>query len=283
MAKTKRQVKLSAAARRLLMFGGNARTIDAAATAVVSRLIAGIPCPPTDLDALASRVGVTDVCAEKLLVSGELRRSNNSFRIVYSSSLTLPRRRFTIAHEIGHAILELTGRNCPRRGAEVERICDVLASEILMPSEIFSKAANGEASAEKIIELTETFKASISAVCIRYAKLKNVSIFRAVNGQITWHTGLVRYDPIHVDTSELKAVLSKSAERSRGADIIWMNTRTWTGQWAVSWASLGQQRLIVTSPLYEVAKRSMIAQRAHIADSTKRPKLLKKAESPREF
>lgn len=259
MAKTKRQIKLSTAARRLLLFSGNAGTVDDAAEAIVSRLIDGIPCPPTDLYALAARVGVTDVCAEKLPISGELRRTNDGFRIVYSSSLTVPRRRFTIAHEMGHAILELTGRNCPRRGPEVERICDLLASEILMPSKIFSNAANGEALAEKIIELTETFKASLSAVCIRYAKLKKVSIFRAVNGEVNWRTGLVRYDPIDVVSSELKSVVSKSAETSVGAETIWMNTRTWTGQWTVSWASLGQQRVIVASPMYEIAKRSMIA------------------------
>jgi Zn-dependent peptidase ImmA (M78 family) len=259
MAKTKRQVKLSAAERRLLLLAGNVSAVDDAAQAVVSRLIDGIPCPPTDLDALGARVGVTEICAEKLTIAGELRRSNDGFRIVYSTSLTLPRRRFTIAHELGHAILELSGRNCPRTGPEVERICDLLASEILMPGEIFTKAADGQVLAEKTIELAETFKASLSAVCIRYAKLKSASIFRAAHGQVNWRTGLVRHDPVDVETSELKSIVSKATDTLAGAEVIWMNTRIWTGQWAVSWASLGQQRIIVVSPLYDLAKRSMVA------------------------
>jgi len=141
----------------------------------------------------------------------------------------------------------------------VERICDLLASEILMPTEIFSKAADGEALAEKTIELTEIFKASLSAVCIRYAKLKSASIFRVANGQVNWRTGLVRYDPVDVESSELQTIVSKAAETPAGAEVIWMNTRTWTGPWAVSWASLGQQRIIVASPFYELSKRSMVA------------------------
>src|SRR5205809_8127944 len=110
MAKTKRQVRLSAAARRLLAYAGNAMAVDEAAGVVVSRLMNGIECPPTDLDAFARRVGVTNVYADRLTVSGELRRRNGDFQIAYSSSLSLPRRRFTIAHELGHAIMELTGR-----------------------------------------------------------------------------------------------------------------------------------------------------------------------------
>jgi len=135
----------------------------------------------------------------------------------------------------------------------------MLASEMLMPREFFSKAAEGEPIAEKIIDLADTFKASLSAVCIRYAKLKNASIFRASNGQVNWRTGIVRYDPVDIEGSELNSIVSKAVDTPAGTDVIWLNTRTWVGQWRVSWTSLGQQRIILASPIFDLVKRSMVA------------------------
>jgi Zn-dependent peptidase ImmA (M78 family) len=259
MAKAKRQITSSAAARRLLLFAGNANTVEEAVERIVSRLLDGICSPPTDLEALAKRVNVTGFLSEAIPVSGELRRGDTGFTIVYSSALSGPRRRFTIAHELGHAILEMTGRNCPRTGQDVERACDLLASEILMPSNVFAEAARGEPSTDTVLALTERFNASLSAVCIRYANLKKVAIFRAARGQIEWRTGLVRYDPIDAESSELKSVILKSATRPHGKEVIWLSTRTWVGYWSASWASLGDQRLFIVLPLYDVRKRSMIA------------------------
>ena len=41
------------------------------------------------------------------------------------------------------------GPNCPRFGEELERICDMLATEILMPKDIFLQRAGRELSIQK--------------------------------------------------------------------------------------------------------------------------------------
>ena len=128
----------SAAARRIVTESRSATTVEEAVYVVASRLLEGVPCPPTDLDVLKERVNVTAVePMARFPMSGELRKGANGLVIVYSSSLSPGRRRFTIAHELGHAVFEGTGPNCPRFGRELEEICNLLAAEFLMPRELF--------------------------------------------------------------------------------------------------------------------------------------------------
>ena len=125
----------SAAAQRLLKLAGVDR-VDQAVPAVVRQVLEGIPCPPTDLAALCARLNVTEVVDEDdIPVVGELRRENGAFRIVCAAGQSAVRRRFTIAHELAHVLFESTGRGAPRVGADLERLCDMIAAEVLMPAQ----------------------------------------------------------------------------------------------------------------------------------------------------
>jgi IrrE N-terminal-like domain len=104
---------------------------------VAGEAIRDIPHPRLQLDALAERLNVTGITYEEIPFSGELRPSNGGFTIVCSVHPSSARRRFTIAHELSHAIFEKSGSNCPRTGAELERLCDMLATELLMPRRAF--------------------------------------------------------------------------------------------------------------------------------------------------
>jgi len=123
----------SAAARRLLAHAGNPATID--------EVLAGVVCPPTDLEAVSARAGAARLLSEDLPFSGELRREGGEHVIVYAAHARRARQRFTIAHEIGHLIFEKTGANPPRVGRELERLCDMLATEILLPAACFKQQA----------------------------------------------------------------------------------------------------------------------------------------------
>ena len=70
----RREQWTSAAARRLLEIAGNPPTIEEAIRIVVDRLLDGVPCPPTDLEAIAARLNITGIQAEDVPFSGELRR-----------------------------------------------------------------------------------------------------------------------------------------------------------------------------------------------------------------
>src|SRR5262249_44160125 len=129
-----------AAAKRLRSMANGVERVEDAVHVVAQELLEGIECPPTDLEAVGERVNVRSFVAEDLPISGQLRRGANGFTIAYSVHLSQSRKRFTIAHEIGHAILEGTGPGSPRFGSELERICDMLATELLMPRKIFAGA-----------------------------------------------------------------------------------------------------------------------------------------------
>src|SRR5688572_17971673 len=62
--------------------------------------------PPVDIVKLAKKLGVAEVSAAAISSDGYLgRRADGRFVIRYSDASPHHRRRFTIAHEIGHLLL----------------------------------------------------------------------------------------------------------------------------------------------------------------------------------
>ena len=133
----------SAAERRIRALVPTASSLPDAVRHVASELLRGVECPPTNLVELGKRIGVHEILYERLPGSGELHRVKHGYRIVCSSDETPARQRFTVAHEFGHVILERTGRNPPRKGPTVERVCDMLATELLMPTAVFQRLLPG--------------------------------------------------------------------------------------------------------------------------------------------
>lgn len=183
----------SAAARRIVEFAGGTSTVEDAVRAVAARFLHGVACPPTDLEVLKERLNVRRIEPIKgLPISGELRPDGDGLTVVYSASMPEGRRRFTIAHEFGHAVFEQTGPNCPRHGAELERICDMLASEFLMPSEVFMTRLNLNIHPTEIFRLAREFGTSIAATSVRCAQLLGVSIFQINDAEFEWGFGAIR-------------------------------------------------------------------------------------------
>lgn len=135
--------------------------------------------PATDLEAMAALVGIARIDVADLDVDGELIDTDDGLLVRVDSASSLGRRRFTIAHEIGHALLiPILGR--PRGQAtcghnhELERLCDLAAAELLMPVEqlndiLASRAPNVEA----IPAVAQAFGVSLQAAALRMCE--NVS------------------------------------------------------------------------------------------------------------
>ena len=68
----------SAAARRLVARFPDAETVEQAVVCVADNLLEGIRCPPTDLPAVAARLGVVKFRSEPLPVAGELRQTDKT-------------------------------------------------------------------------------------------------------------------------------------------------------------------------------------------------------------
>jgi Zn-dependent peptidase ImmA (M78 family) len=190
-----------------LALANNPPDIDTAIMVVAENLMKGVPHPPTDLEALALRLNVSGFEAEDMPLSGELRRAGKQFRVFYSSYLPAPQRRFTIAHELGHAVIAKTGPNYPRSGDEVERICDKFAAEFLMPMQEFQRRLRDNPTAERLLELTTLFKVPLRSVAIRAAEFDDVSVFTVENQIVVWSYGAVRKGPFHKNNYYLKNAL----------------------------------------------------------------------------
>jgi hypothetical protein len=215
LRKKKKPLWTSRAAQRFIELAHDARSVEEAVANLAQAQLQGAEGPPTNLDFVAAKLGITGFEAADLSGSGELRKDGDALRIFYSPHLSLERRRFTIAHELAHALLEKTGGQAPRYGKELERLCDMFAVELLMPEQEFIHHAEGALSTQRIVELAKTFRTSITATAFRYAQLGRVSVFGSENARVLWGKGIIRPDRSRM----LDSSLQPAVRRAIGGEI----------------------------------------------------------------
>ena len=232
-ARWKKRRWTSAAARRIVEQSQSATTVEEAVLITASRLLDGVPCPPTDLEILKNRLNVTSVEPVRgLPVSGELRKRDDGLVVVYSSSLSPARRRFTVAHELGHAVFENTGPNCPRYGRELERICDLLAAEFLMPREVFVARAGNSLHPEQLLNLVRDFGTSIMATALRCQQLLGVSVFQVEAGHVSWGYGAIRREQdLQADADGFQDAIMRAMRGDAGERMVFVKQRDFRLQW----------------------------------------------------
>ena len=104
------------------------------------------------------------------------------FRITINSRSRPPtRKRFTWAHELGHIYIAEHGQvpvgALRHDDKQLERLCDELASEFLMPYELFCEDMSLKpASLLNAIDLAQTYQTSATAAAIRYVNLSAVPL-----------------------------------------------------------------------------------------------------------
>ena len=162
------------------------KTLDEAVKHVIADLIQGVACPPTNLEDVGLKVGVKEICYESFPGSGELYREKDGYRILCSSDQPPSRQRFTVAHELAHVILERTGRNAPRAGKSVERVCNMLAAECLMPTSVFEARLPATLTLSEVVRLARNFDTSITSTAIRCAQIRPLCIFGVTGDRVTW-------------------------------------------------------------------------------------------------
>jgi Zn-dependent peptidase ImmA (M78 family) len=246
--KSKAKAWKSAAARRLVELSGE-RSVERAIVKIVRALLIDVPHPPTDLVALQSKLKVVRTCAEDLPFSGELRPADDGFVIVVAKQLSRGRRRFTVAHELGHALIATTGKNYPKAGKEVERLCDMLAAEILMPEDLFLESLPAEVDLSTIQTLTQTFDTSWRACAIRCASFRRISVFEADSKEIHWSTVLTKKGPVLALDGELQCVIKKAIEGVNGRDTIHLAGRNSVNEWSVDFSPISDRVRVLLQPM----------------------------------
>lgn len=220
----------SAAARRLLKIA-RSDNVDHAVVKIASELLEDIPSPPTDLDLLMARLNVERVATDDgMLVPGELRMENGKLWIAVSPELPTGRRRFTIAHELGHAFFESTGPRPPRTGKELEWICDKLAAEFLMPRSAFLDYAGKSPDITCLLHISKTFLTSRAAVFRRAAELCGKKAFEYQDPYFNWSFGL---NP--ATKSSLRLLLNQSRSEPAGNEQITLPDGHYFTKWNMEW------------------------------------------------
>lgn len=183
-----------------------------------------------DLEALAEELGVQVVRASRLPVSGRWHRYRRPAPIeprlweeegeeielvqMKTSRANTPARRFTLAHELGHAILdrELEGRSTELPVGEQEQFANSFASELLLPDNLARSLR------QPFVQVEDVFGALELAKSVRIPpKLLLVRASRE-----NWLEGL---DVLWLDIRTLPNRYTKRDPRPRIVDTVRDRTR----------------------------------------------------------
>ena len=151
---------------------------------------------PVNVESIAKSLGAESVQRANISVAGMLLPTEDSFRILVNKNERSVRQRFSCAHEIAHLILDpkhapSMRKEVPEAPTTLEKHCDMLAAQILMPDPTFSRYAKSEiCSIQSILKLARTFQTSITATTIRLMDVIDEPIIAIFSGMATGKTGL---------------------------------------------------------------------------------------------
>jgi hypothetical protein len=231
-------------ARQLLELAGNPSTIDEAIRSIVAELLHGVHVAPTDLEALKEALNISEFSAEDVPFSGELRRQGKKLKVVYSIHLSDNRRRFTIAHELGHALMKKAGRNCVQEGTEIERLCDMLATEILMPRNVFEERIGLALTIDRIFELRRIFQVSLVAVAHRCFELERASVFELDEDHVSWASGIVKKGPFQRLDGGLQVNIKAALQDTNGSMEVYFSDNGGTRRGELQWSQISPKRTL---------------------------------------
>lgn len=196
----------------------------------------------TSLQALAIKLGVRDIVEEPMpFEGGVFDLPGKGLVIKLKSDSPQYRKRFTLAHEIGHLLLGKPGlRSSCGKDADLERACDAIASEILMPSDAAMAFVRelGKPSPEKLRSIALRYEVSLHMAAKRvHGDFRLWKCFigcwqRHPEIKTDWFVGYSRrWDRAQPDAHSLDlALLSEGPVQSRElwqrgpqAEPVWLN------------------------------------------------------------
>lgn len=230
----KRSYWNTAAAQRLKQDAG-LEDIDLAIGKIAERQMEGLNGPPTDLIELAARLGIKEIrLDDTMLVPGELRKLKNELFVYLLPNLTKTRRRFTLAHELGHAYFEKTGRR-PNPSRELEQLCDKLAAEFLMPGRQFKLHSGRNPDLARVHELCEKFETGLEATLRRVSDIYRYRAIEMLDSEVVWSRRLGG-NVLRQVSSELQKLCGQT-----GTAIIVLYENRGYLRWELEWRSLSSE------------------------------------------
>lgn len=155
----------------------------------------GLGQPPIDVERLACELGVDKISDRPLLEDGRLERYEGLTYILVRSDISRERRRFTIAHELGHLLLMapnsefVAARHIIGKDAE-ERFCEDFAAALLLPAWWIQKTVQDRPRTLHTLRIVAgRSNTSLAASCVRMKKVSGWqnTLLRWSRHESNWH------------------------------------------------------------------------------------------------
>lgn len=210
--------------------------------AAIAAFVAAHRSPGEPLHAMALRLGVSRIIEEPMSFEGGLFELPDGERIMkLNAASPATRKRFTLAHEIGHLLLGKPGLRSYRSSDQaLERRCDAIAAELLMPTdEALPFIKNlGKPSPEKLRTIASRFEVSLQAAAFRAHR--DLGLWKCFIGcwqrhpkiKTEWFVGYGRrWDRAQPDEHSLDLALSSEGsvqskelwQHGPQAEPVWLN------------------------------------------------------------
>lgn len=143
---------------------------------LVSKLLAGLGIsrvPPVDLAAVANALGVKRIEVIPMAEEGRLEQRAGQASVWLRAGAPAHRRRFTLAHELGHLVLadphrDFTAHRMWSSPDREERFCDAFAASLLLPRDwVLAQFSERAENLMTVRDLANATGASMSASLVR--------------------------------------------------------------------------------------------------------------------
>ena len=174
------------------------------------------------LDELARRLGVSRIIYQRLPFEGGLfRLPHGELVIKVNAQSSFARKRFTLAHEIAHLLLNTVPafRSTCKTDVALERTCDLIAAELLMPTNetVDFIRGLGPPSPENLRTIASKYGVSTQAAALRV--LYDFKLWKCAIGmwevkpalRTLWFAGRRKWDDVRPDMSCLELALTSNA------------------------------------------------------------------------
>jgi len=170
-----------------------------------------------------------------------LRRATKGLEVVINPQQSPPRRRFSIAHELGHVIIQQLHPSADQRTKETERLCDLIAVELLMPEETFRQKLPKEVTLVDVQRLARQYQTSLLATAHRCAELSDLTVVVVAGGKIEQISGSLRNSAAWNDEQVL-SIADKACGGQSGTTQLFLTHNYSVRNWKVHFQPLGNAR-----------------------------------------
>ncbi len=252
----RKQVWKSAAARRFFALAGNPATIEEAVRIVAERLLGGAVEAPTPLDTVAEAVGLTVTSTEED-TSVDDTIHDDGLRFYETTTSSPIEQRMELARQIARAFFASLKPRGFTRGVELDKICELLATELVLPTAAFHSARRGKLSVEQIVAIAEQFEVSLRTAARRFIDLPFVAILEVSPDSVNWAYGGVRTGYIDQQEPDFRAILEYLVQSDYEKPILFFSPKwPWFGSRCVEWKRLNFNKTLVLIRLPRQTERS---------------------------